>query len=69
MKYFKIVQQNEEKSTMEINRKIDGDFHIVIISMRGDVSEIDLSPTEANELSEFIQKRLSEKEPDEAQPF
>lgn len=66
MEYFK-VEEITTNQVLEVNRS-HKDFRFKIIGKRCN-TEIWLSPTEAKDLSDFIQKRLSEKNPDEAQPF
>ena len=70
MEYFKVIVHNST-STMEVNRDESGDFIFTIMGKHGmNPMRVYLSKTEAKDLSGFILKRLSEKQPDEVnQPF
>ena len=70
MEYFKVTEHNS-KVTMEVNRDELGDFQFTLITPdKEHRTQVYLSQTEAKDLSEFILKRLGEKQPDEVrQPF
>lgn len=59
MEYFKVINDTGKEIT-EINRDKNGDFNIVITSGEKKI-ETAISPTEAKDLSEFIQKKAKRK--------
>lgn len=69
MEYFK-VREIPSDLVLEINRSHSGDFIFTIkreeLSIKMDIF---LSPTEARDLAEFINKRLAETSPHEPKPF
>lgn len=70
MEYFKI-REIPSDLVLEINRAHSGDFVFTIKHEEepGIKMDIFLSPTEALDLAEFINKRLAETSPHEPKPF
>lgn len=70
MEYFKVVEKLS-KSAMEVCRDELGDFLFTLTPNIGNSPvQVYLSKTEAKDLSSFILKSLTEKQPDEInQPF
>lgn len=67
MEYFKVKEIGRD-ATLEVNRENDGDF--VFQTHEIDTNcYIELSATEAKDLSDFIIKRLSEENPQECTPL
>lgn len=69
MEYFKVIQKTN-RSSIEVNRDEYGNFNFTIKRKDNVKWSISLSKTEAKDLMSFIDKRLSEKYPDEVEePF
>lgn len=67
MEYFKVKEIGRD-ATLEVNRENDGDFVFKTHEINSNCY-IELSATEAKDLSEFIIKRLSEENPQECTPI
>lgn len=67
MEYFKVKEIGRD-ATLEVNRENDGDFVFQSHEINSNCY-IELSATEAKDLSDFIIKRLSEENPQECTPL